>query len=254
MKILETNNYGRFELHEFNRDVRKTRELKASMEKYGWVDAYPMLVVRNGDNKLKIVDGHHRFEVAQSLKVPVKYVEMKSAPKMHELENARNNWTLNDYVTSFVRSDNEPYIQLYEYHEDTGIPLGLCASMLCDNNAASGNYHVKIKSGKFKVIDSRHADMVGDIIKHCVSCGLAWATNNLFVQAISKCSRSKDFNPNVFKQKVTKFHAFLEKQPNLERYMEMIDELYNRQARVKIPLKFLAEQACKERVAAQTRQ
>ena len=39
MKILETNNYSRFVISPFNRDVRKNKALEESFLKYGWLPA-----------------------------------------------------------------------------------------------------------------------------------------------------------------------------------------------------------------------
>ncbi len=246
-KILETNNYNRFDLCSFNRDVRKTKELEESMRKHGWIDAYPMHVVRNGGDKLLIKAGHHRFIAAQNVGIPVKYVESKDGATIHELESATNQWSLRDYIDSFIRCGKRPYIELQEFHEATGIPLGLCATMLIGNSATGGKYTDVVKSGNLKIGDRAHAETVGDIVNHCVSNGCSWARNTLFVRAISRMVRAKGFDPSVFKQKITKFHGFLEKQPNLERYLDMIDEVYNRQSRVRIPLKFNADQAMRER-------
>ena len=60
-RILETNNYGKFVLSPFNREVKRTWRLEQSLLKYGWLDEYPMAVTRLPDGKLRIDDGHNRF-------------------------------------------------------------------------------------------------------------------------------------------------------------------------------------------------
>ena len=167
-QIMETNNYGRYELHEFNRDLEKLKDLESSMKKYGFLNAFPLLVFRNNKNKLVIVDGHHRFAVAQKLGITVKYVEEKkdNIPQMYELENAKNAWKLKAYITSFVREGKDNYMALKNYHDETGIPYNLAAAMLLNGTGGGGNYAQKVKTGVFKPGDTRHADKVADIIKH----------------------------------------------------------------------------------------
>ena len=246
--IVETNNYGKFIINEFNRDVVRKKKLKASMEKYGFHPGFPIIVVRVGE-RLKIIDGHHRFMVARELGITVFFLEFKEdeVPSMHELEGGKVPWSIGDYVTSFARCDKKPFVNLLEYHKATGIALSNAASMLMGQSAGSANYQEAIKEGTFKLGNQEHADVVADIVIHCKTKGVQWASHGLFVQAISKISRARDFDAEVLKQKISRFHSFMEKQPNLERYMDMLDDIYNRQSRMKIPLKFQAEQAMRER-------
>ena len=62
-KVYETEDYDIFELHELNRDVRnlkKVSNLKNSMKSHGFLSAYPLHTVLNGEGKLQIKAGHHR--------------------------------------------------------------------------------------------------------------------------------------------------------------------------------------------------
>ena len=137
LKIYETTNYEKFELLSFNRDVNKTKFLEASMKKHGWIDAYPMHVMRGQNGNLRIKAGHHRFEVAQQLSIPVKYVVSDDNSTIYELEQATNNWNLNDYLVSFVRSGHPAYDKVKRYRERTGISLIACISMLGGQSAGS---------------------------------------------------------------------------------------------------------------------
>ncbi len=42
-QIMESKDYGMFEKHIYNRAIRKIAPLISSMEKYGFIDAYPIL-------------------------------------------------------------------------------------------------------------------------------------------------------------------------------------------------------------------
>ena len=59
--VMETKDYSKFDLLQFNRDIERVNYLTQSMKEFGWIGAYPMHVVRNGKGRYKIKAGHHRF-------------------------------------------------------------------------------------------------------------------------------------------------------------------------------------------------
>jgi len=249
-KILETNDYKKFELSKFNRDVEKITELEKSMKKHGWIDAYPMHVIKNGAGKLLIKAGHHRFEVAEKLNIPVKYVICDDDATIHELEKSTTPWKMKDYMVSYIRCGQHSYQVVKKYHERTGISLLPCIAMLGGESAASHNKLKAFKDGRFQIDDPSHAELVADIILYCVKNKITWATNSLFVKAISRIARADDFSPSLFKRKIKSFSMLFEKQANLQGYMEMIESIYNRQNKNKVPLVFNADKAARERSAA----
>lgn len=249
-KISVTSDYSKFELLPFNRDVERTKHLEASMKEHGWIDAYPIHVIRNGSNgKLRIRAGHHRLEVAQKLHIPVKYVVCNDTATIHQLEKATNRWNMKNYLTSYVREGRHPYITLKRYHERTGIPLNQCLSMLSGDSAGSHNKIDSFKDGTYEVGDTTHAELVADIIQCCSYAGVKWATNSLFINALSKICWSEGFKVNHLKSKIKKFCFLMEKQPTVQDYLLMLETVYNRQSQEKIPLAFLADKAAKERSA-----
>jgi hypothetical protein len=249
-RIRETSDYNKFELHFLNREVLKVKHLETSMRKYGWIDAFPMLVIRNGNKKLYIKDGHHRFSVAKSLGIPVKYVVCQEDIGVHELQKSTNQWSMRDYLGSYVRAGYPAYMTVKEYHERTGIAVNQCVSMLGGESASSSNKDVAFKEGRYSLGDPTHAVMVGDIITHCRKAGIKWANNHLFVQAVSRIAYLPEFDAKVFKNKVSTFPGLMEKRPNLESYLNLIEDVYNRQNRKRIPLRFLSDEAAKKRSAA----
>ena len=250
--VHETKNYNKIELLSFNRDVRKTKALEKSMLKHGWIDAYPMHVVENGNGKLKIKGGHHRFYVAQKLGIAVKYVISDDNADIYELEQSNNKWTINDYLASFVRNGSKPYIAVRDYSEKTGIPISNSLSLLGGEGAGSGNKREAFKTGKYKLGDQVHANKVADVIMFLTEIGLQFSTHGIFIQAISKVLLVSKVNIQTLKNKFSTHMAYAEKQPSLINYLQMIELIYNRQgaANKKIPLAFLATEASKKRSVA----
>lgn len=248
-RLRETKNYELFELHEFNRNVEKINKLEKSMIEYGWVDAYPMHVVMNGSEKLKIKGGHHRFIVAKKLNIPVKYVICDDNNiSIHQLESATNPWTLKDYLESYSRQGIQSYITVKEYHERTGINLGMCISMLAGEMAGSNNKIDLFKDGKFKIAKNiKRAEMVAFIILSLKTMGIEIAISALFVRAISRISYVKEFDPEIFIRKCESFKTLLVKQVLLNDYLKLIEDIYNRKQQHKIPLVFLADLDARQR-------
>lgn len=218
------------------------------MRRYGWIDAYPMHTVRSENGKLKIKAGHHRFTVAKKLGIAVKFVVCDDDDiSIQELERTTNQWSLKDYLKSFVHSGKEAYITVKEYHERTGINLTSSISMLGGQAAASTNLQIKFKNGSFCLGDPTHAGIIADLVSHCKKCGIIFATHNLFVQALSKVAWVEQFDINRLKHKISVSPSLLEKQATLALFIDVLEMLYNRQCKDKVPLAFLANEKARER-------
>ena len=246
--VLESNNYSKFELLEFNRDVHKTRYLEMSMMKHGWIDAYPAHVVRNPKTgKLQIKAGHHRFHVAQNLRIAIKYVECRDEATIHELERSTTPWKLKDYLISYVRLGKSAYDRVLAYHQETGINLGACISMLAGESAGSCNWHQQFKDGTYRLGDPTHSTIVGGIVICCKRSGFPHACAQLFIEALSKIAWAEGFSSTILKRKIGRYVEHMKKQPSKQAYVEMLDAIYNRGSQTKIPLAFLAEEAARKR-------
>jgi hypothetical protein len=247
-QLQETRNYEKFELLNFNRDVKKTRNLEASMKEYGFLSPYPLHVQRNGNGKLKIKAGHHRFYVARQLGIPVKYVISNDDISIYQLEKATNPWSMQDYLESHCRRGLPEYLKVKRYCDETGIPVNLAIAMLGGNTAGTANFTEAFKTGTYKVKgSSSHAEMVKDLVLCLKGCGVKFYNTALLVQGFSRCVWLKEFSVNKMKSKMRTFHGLMEKKADLNQSLIMLEDIYNRQSREKIPLRFLAEEAAKGR-------
>lgn len=247
-RINETTDYGKFEMLPFNRTVEQTKELEKSMMERGFLDEFHINCVRNGKNKLKVREGHHRLYVAKKLNIPVKYMVVDDVISVYEIEKTSRQWSMNDYLVANVKEGRNPYIVVKKYRDRTGIPLSQCIAMLAGETAGSHNKNESFKKGTYSLGDPTHAETVADIVWHLKNaCGVKWADNAYLVQAISRVARVSEFSAERFKQKANTHKHFIEKQPNLDAYLEMIETVYNRQSQDKVPLSFLAKQAASKR-------
>lgn len=247
-KILETNNYHKFALAPFNRELGNIKRLEASMRQCGFWDDKPILVKRE-NGKLLIVEGQHRFEVARRLGLPVKYLETKREVNIPEDERSKRPWSLKDYLYSYCQMGKEPYLRVREYFEQTGINLVACISLLAGESAGSNNQVSKFKSGTYLLGNPAHSRVVALIIGQCRESGFPAWNNHLFVQAVSKIAWAEGFAAEVMKEKIKTHVQFMKKQGTKQEYLEMLESIYNRQSHTRIPLAFLAEEAARKRSA-----
>jgi len=248
--ILQSKDYGMFKVSEFQRNIRKVNRLEASMRKYGWISSKPMDVIRNGGRQLVIRDGHHRFEIARRLGIPIKYVIDGSKITMEELEGGIEKWNFADYLSMWVQKGNPDYILLKDYCDTTGISIGNALSMMAGYSSGTGSKPLdsRFKRGEFlRNTNTTHAWDVADIVLCMKKYGIGFANHSLLVQAISKVAAVSGFEIGHIKQKIKAFPSVVEKKANLDQYLDMLEELYNKQSRQKIPLKFLAIEEAKKR-------
>ena len=252
--IWESDNYNRFELLDFNRDVRntkKTKKLKQSMEKRGFLNEHPMVVIKNDNTKFKIKCGHHRFTVAKDLGIPIKYVISDDDMDIYDDEDTKNKWSNQNYLESHVRRGSKAHIAVKEYHEKTGIPLSACISMLAGNSAGSGNYDKKFKIGQYRLGNQTHADIISELVIFFSNIDLICATHINFVRALSKIIWIEELDLSVLKYKFKKYKTFVEKQTSVGSYIEMIEAIHNRQNQNKLPIFFLANEIARKRCVCQ---
>lgn len=229
-KIIETKNYDKFELHEFNRSIHNIERLQESMKIHGWIDAYPMHVVENGSGKLKIKAGHHRFESARSLNIPVKYVICADDSTIHEMERATSGWTMRDYLESYARIGNPHYLKLSEYHRKFRIPLNVSVTLMGGKAANESGFHsVNFKDGKFKISNHTHAYKLGEIVLFLDELGVEFCRNSRFIVALSKVMHVDGLSIDELKKKMEHHVYMMTKQPDVAGYVAMLEKVYNRQ-------------------------
>lgn len=252
-KLMSTQDYSRFDLCQFNRSVQKTRHLRDSMKQHGFIPAYPVHCEANG-SRLLIKAGHHRFEVAQDLGLPVYYVVSNDSATIHQLEKATTRWSVNDYLDSHVRCGKPDYIILERYFKETGIPLGLCISILSGESAGSSNKLQAFKDGRFVVRGAQHAEDIKKVVMPCKLLGIP--INEMFVSALSRCLRVAEFSSDTFLTRARSNASAFKKCRTLKEQMQLFEDVYNYKAyhQNKLALCFLADKAMAARTIAALKQ
>jgi len=246
-KIQQTDNYEMFEVSEFNRDVKRIGSLKESMKNNGYIPAYPLHCVRGGRGKLVVKAGHHRLESAKSLGLHVYYIVCDDSASIHELEKATNPWKFKDFILSHARAGSESHILISELHKKSGIGMSQITSMLSGESANSNNATGLARDGNFVIKDIARAKSVCDTVSRLRELGVKFATSQGMVGCLSNLTWVDEFHPEVFIHRVTVNLHMMIKQATTEQYLDLIDRVYNHNAKIRVPIAFRAKEEARKR-------
>jgi len=247
--VLETKNYGMFEMHHCNRPLHKNDPVEASMRRVGFMPSSPLQCIRNGNGKLKIIRGHHRFSIAKKLGIPVKYMVDESNTDIFELEGSSTGaWNSPDFAFARAQDGDKDMQFLLKFKDEHGLTLGSAASLVLGQSAGSGNALRVIKSGRFKIGAMEHADAVVAITDTLREQGCEFATSAGLVAAVSAALRIPEIEYGKLMHMAKTRSYILSKRGTYKEYLQEVDGLYNYGAKTKrFPLAYRAEEVGRER-------
>lgn len=122
MQIKSTTNYDQFKVIKGNRNINKRHltTLTLSIVKENLLEFNPIIV----NEKMEVIDGQHRLEVAKANKLPIFYMVNPTAD-IHTVvrqNSVSKQWNLQDYINSFVTLGKENYIYLQEFMDNYELP------------------------------------------------------------------------------------------------------------------------------------
>jgi hypothetical protein len=251
--VRETNEYDRFVLTEKNRAMKKlttpkARELRESLQNEGWFDNATLLCTKEG-SKLIIWDGQHRFRLAIEQNLPVKYVIVNNPPKsLAKLQSGVGTWNLEDYFNLHTNEGVENFQYTKSFAEQNNIPIPLATALLFGDLPGNSNSREEIKNGKFRIRDIDYAEKVVSMI-HFMRGLTTLADHRAMISAIAKIVRTPIVEIERLKNKLSLNKGMIYNAHTTDGFLEMFDEIYNRQSRDKFPLKFEVEEEMRMRRA-----
>lgn len=248
-KLKCTRDYTIFDEHPSNRPLHEDKVLEKSMREHGFMPSSPIQVIQNGNGKLKIIRGHHRFNVARRLGLPIWYVIDDSNVDMYLMEaSSKQRWSLRDFIVSRAQAGDEECLFLLEWSKATGISINAAASLIGGESSGSANMGDRIKSGTFRRGDMAHAGDVAAVVKACQIHGVRFATDTAFVNAVSRALRIHEFSLTVFLRRLNRNPNLMKKRSTMQEYLEEIEALYNHMNRsIRLAVKFRAEEVMRDR-------
>ena len=248
-KIEFSNRYTDFESNPEQRGIknRHVSDIIESMRTFGFLPSKPIQCYKKG-RKLVIIDGHHRYEAAKALGIELVYIiePESNQATIGPVNVVVSKWAQLDFVRMYAARNNPDFAELLKYHE-MGIPVGMAASMLIGNSAASGNTLESIKHGTFKIKTRKYINHVIDVVE-CFGDSNPVYLSRSFMDAFTKCLFTPQFDLEQFKKRVAANPLALEKTATTDKMLDQIEKLYNRKSQINIPLGFLVREKARERM------
>lgn len=248
-RIKETKDYSIFHRSAENRqtDISKHKRLLESMKRYGFLRCFPIVVHRDKRGRLIVDDGQHRLAIAESLGLPVYYVEEDVAFDIALINCTAKTWKVKDYVQKYCDNGNKEYQDAVEFAEKNNLPLGT-AFCLLGGTASFGNVKAQLEDGTFKIKDRKWAESVAGIYVPMVKMEPA-LRKDTFVEACMAVCRVKDFNSARLLKCAERCREKLVNYGTREAYLDMLEEVYNYGQSKLLGLKALAMMAMRSRNA-----
>lgn len=146
--IYETSNYDIFDKLEGNRPIRKSHVynlMRSIRETY-----LPTFIIVN--EKMQIIDGQHRLEALMKLEYPVNFIVTENLTQDDAIRMNINsaNWSMMDYIDSYIALGYEDYNELKRCKEYYNIPTTAIVSIMSGKVFGSNASDI-IRSGSLQI-------------------------------------------------------------------------------------------------------
>lgn len=247
--IQVTKDYRLFKRSDENRplDMSKHRNLEAQMKRYGFLPTFPAVCFRDKKGNLIVKDGQHRLAIAETLGLPVYWVEASEDFDIADINSTARTWTINDYVQRFAAAGIKDYADAIAFAGSYKLPVNTACGLLAGHSTSS-NVADDIKNGTFKVVDLAYATMVAgtyaELIRMCPEIKHA-----KLLQACVAVARVEDFDAKRLISGATRCREKLVSYSTREGFLDMLEDIYNFGRSRLVPLKMQAMIVMKERNA-----
>lgn len=227
-KVESTTQYDRFVFKRGNRPVRKrVITLIAAIEKHNQLAEYPILVSERNDGRLEIADGQHRFEAARALKVPIFFIRSRQQITIEQIAAAnqlQKSWSMYDWMESWAARGHDDYARLKNFCEMFKLPITVGIEII--GRAYGGNANESFKAGRFKIENFNF----GHEVAHTLGAlrGHIPVADLRLVRAIVRVMKIKNISIDRLVKKLTAHSSMFERQATWMKYVEMIEQIYNK--------------------------
>lgn len=249
--ILSTKNYRLFDYNTGqNRllNIEEHKGLLESMKEYGFLACFPIVVTRNGGDRLLVIDGQHRLAFAEKLGLPVYYVEDKTNFDVAKINISTKIWIPKDYAQKFAASGIKSYQEGLAFSEEHRLPVGVAFALL-GGVVTYTTISDQFKSGAFKVKDRAWADAVAGIYAPLVKMSSALRRNTRLLEACMAVCRVPDFDSKRLLRGAALCREKLVPYSTKDAYLDMLEDVYNFRRQHLVGLKAAATMAMRDRNA-----
>ncbi len=226
-KINVTKNYKLFGRSEENRPVnlKKHRPLELSMKEYGFLRSFPISCRRDSTKGLIVKDGQHRLAIAETLGLPVFWVEDPVDFDIAKVNNGQEKWQVRDFADKYAANGITAYRDGLEFADRHRLPIGTAFALLSGYTCFTGCKDAFV-AGKFVVKDRKWADNVAAIYVPLVTMA-PLMKNVRFIEACMAVCRVPTFEAKRLLQNAERCREKLVPFSTREAYMDMLESIYN---------------------------
>lgn len=248
-KVNVTKNYRLFGRSAENRplDMKAHKKLEQSMKQYGFLSCFPIVCYRDGKG-LIVKDGQHRLAIAETLGLPVYWMEEETDFDVAIINCTPKTWKLKDYAQKYAAQGKESYQSGLEFAEQYELPIGISFAMLA-GTTTFGNIQDQFTRGDFKIKDSEWAYQVAGIYGPFKDLSPEKHNAQLLGAFMGVC-RVPEFDPKRLLQNAKRCREKIVSYSTKDAYLEMIEEIYNFGRKTLVPLKIMAANAMRNRNVA----
>jgi hypothetical protein len=249
-KVNVTKNYRLFERSADNRVLcpKKHKKLERSLKAYGFLSCFPVVCHRNGDKHLIVKDGQHRLAIAETLGLPVYWIEETVDFDVAVVNSTAKVWVTRDYAEKYAASGVKAYIEGLEFADNHKLPVGIAFAILGGTTTYS-NVQSDFESGSFKIKDRKWADAIAGIYSPLTTLSPACRNAQLLTACMAVC-RVPDFDAKRLLKNADRCRDRLVSYSTREAYLDMLEGIYNHHCAKLLGLKAEATMAMRDRSAA----
>jgi hypothetical protein len=214
-----------------NKNLLHINRLKKSMaESY----LFTVIIV---NEKYEIIDGQHRFDVIQELKLPLNYIVCNGygLNEVHILNQNSKTWTSDDYLDGYCKLGYKDYIKYREFKELYGIGHYECMWLL--NGSQLSNPTQVFFTGDFKIKNYSEACKIIEKVMLVAPYYEEWKRRS-FILAMLQLFKNPNFELTEFLQKLKLQPTALSNCSTTNQYVSLIEEIYNYRRREKVNLRY----------------
>lgn len=248
-KVNATRDYRLFSRSADNRitKIKKHKALERSMKQYGFLSCFPVVCKRDEKGGLIVVDGQHRLALAESLGLPVFWIEQDTDFDVAVVNSTAKVWAVRDYAEKYAANGNAAYQDGLEFADSHKLSVGNAFALLSGNTNYS-NIEEQFKAGVFKIKDRKWAELVASIYGP-ISSMSGDCRNARFLEACMAVCRVDGFDPDRLLHNAAKCRDKLVSYSTRDAYLGMLEQIYNFNRRQLVGLTAAATMAMRERSA-----
>jgi ParB/Sulfiredoxin domain len=238
----KTTKYEIFKYLDRNRKLSKQhlKELQKSIEADNRLPENPIIV----NEKLEIIDGQHRLEVAKNLGLPIYYVVAQEAGMDTVIRlQIQKGWSAMDYIINWEKAGKVDYEILHSFINYYRLPITLSVKLLGDmvktkkSLGGGGDATEIIRNGNFKVKSLKKSQEFAERYKEVYNLiKRPFARSRPFILAIKELFECPEYEHERLLTKLKYYAGKLTPEQSVNEYLRDIERIYNLKAKVDIKL------------------